>query len=205
MSIKTYAYCRVSTVDQNEDRQIDAMIELNISKERIYVDKQSGKNFQRPAWQLLLNILMYGDVLYVESIDRLGRNYEDIQNQWRVLTKEKGVDIVVLDMPLLDTRQNKDLIGTFLADLILQLLSFVAQNERENIRRRQAEGIAAAKARGVHMGRPIKAIPENFGIIVKQWENEHISLAQALTQCGVSRSTFFQRLREHKRLESSEK
>ena len=158
----TYGYIRVSSIDQNEGRQLLAMNGLNISPTDLYIDKQSGKNFNRPAYKALVNKLEDGDLLYIKSIDRLGRNYEEIQNQWRILTKETGVDIVVIDMPLLDTRRGKDLVGTFLADIVLQILSFVAQNERENIRKRQSEGIAAAKARGVRFGRPIKMPPENF-------------------------------------------
>lgn len=150
----TYGYIRVSSRDQNEDRQIDAMNQLKIVPKNIYIDKQSGKDFERPEYKKLFKRLKRDDVLYIKSIDRLGRNYEEIQNQWRILTKEKGVDIVVMDMPLLDTRRGKDLMGTFLSDIVLQVLSFVAENERVNIRQRQAEGIAAAKARGIHLGRP---------------------------------------------------
>ena len=155
----TYGYIRVSSRDQNEDRQIDAMNQLKIVPKNIYIDKQSGKDFERPEYKKLFKRLKRDDVLYIKSIDRLGRNYEEIQNQWRTLTKEKGVDIVVMDMPLLDTRRGKDLMGTFLSDIVLQVLSFVAENERVNIRQRQAEGIAAAKARGIHLGRP----PEQIG------------------------------------------
>ena len=149
-----YAYIRVSSVDQNEDRQLIAMREVGVPEKNIYLDKQSGKDFNRPAYQRLVKKLKAGDLLYVLSIDRLGRSYEDIQDQWRMLTKDKGIDICMIDMPLLDTRQNKNLMGTFMADIVLQILSFVAQHERENIKKRQAQGIAAAKAKGVHMGRP---------------------------------------------------
>lgn len=186
----TYGYIRVSTRDQNEDRQLDALRGLGIPRSRLYLDKQSGKDFQRPQYQRLLRHLHSGDVLYLASIDRLGRNYEEIQIQWRVLTKEKGVDIVVLDMPLLDTRQGRDLMGTFIADLVLQILSFVAQNERENIRKRQAEGIAAAKARGVCFGRPPKPLPSNFATVCRQWQQGRLTMTQAAKDCHLPLSTF---------------
>jgi len=193
--MKTYGYIRVSSTDQNEDRQLIAMNELNIPAVQIFMDKQSGKDFDRPAYKRLVKKLNTGDLLYVLSIDRLGRNYEEIQNQWRVLTKDKGVDIVVIDMPLLDTRNGKDLVGTFIADVVLQLLSFVAQNERENIRKRQAQGIAAAKAKGKHMGRPNKSMPDNFGTLVRQWERKQIPLQKVLEQCGgICEATFYRRL-----------
>ena len=160
--MKVYGYVRVSSTDQNEDRQMLAMSRAEVPAANVYVDKQSGKDFKRPRYLKLVKKLRPGDMLYILSIDRLGRNYEEIQRQWRVLTKEIGVDICVLDMPLLDTRQGKDLMGTFIADLVLQILSFVAQNERENIKKRQAEGIAAAKARGVRFGRPEKPVPERW-------------------------------------------
>ena len=196
--IKTYAYIRVSTTDQNEDRQLDAMTALNIPQSRIFIDKQSGKDFNRPLYKALIKKLRAGDLLYIKSIDRLGRNYEEIQNQWRLLTKERSIDIVVLDMPLLDTRTGKDLMGTFLADIVLQVLSFVAQNEREIIRKRQAEGIAAAKARGVRFGRPVKKPPDNFSEAVKLWERGKISFDEALEQTGLKQATFYRRLREHR-------
>ena len=180
--MKIYGYIRVSNTDQNEDRQLLAMNELKIPSAQIFMDKQSGKDFDRPSYKLLVKKLKSGDLLYIKSIDRLGRNYEEIQNQWRVLTKEKGVDIAVIDMPLLDTRNGKDLMGTFIADLVLQILSFVAQNERETIRKRQAEGIAAAKAKGVRFGRPAKAAPDNFDKIVKRWEKNQISVHEAIRQ-----------------------
>jgi len=169
----TYGYIRVSGADQCEDRQTIAMTELQIPAERIYTDKLSGKDFNRPAYKSLTEKLSPGDLLYIKSIDRLGRNYEDIQNQWRILTKERGIDIAVIDMPLLDTRNGRDLMGTFLADVVLQLLAFVAQNERETIRKRQAEGIKAARARGVRFGGPVIKPPENFAVLVKQWERGH--------------------------------
>ena len=196
--MKTYAYIRVSTTDQNEDRQLDAMTALNIPQSRIFIDKQSGKDFNRPLYKALIKKLKTGDLLYIKSIDRLGRNYEEIQNQWRILTKERGIDIVVLDMPLLDTRTGKDLMGTFLADIVLQVLSFVAQNERETIRKRQAEGIAAAKARGVRFGRPVKKPPDNFSEAVKLWERGKISFEEALEQTGLKQATFYRRLREYR-------
>ena len=191
-----YGYVRVSSTDQNEGRQMIAMAELKIPEERIFVDKQSGKDFQRPAYKSLVRKLRPGDVVYVKSIDRLGRNYEEIQNQWRILTKDRGVDIVVIDMPLLDTRRGKDLMGTFIADLTLQLLAFVAQNERETIRKRQSEGIAAARSRGVQFGRPCQKAPENFGAVVKQWRRGSLPLPDALTQTGLKKSTFYRRFRE---------
>ena len=193
-----YGYCRVSSTDQNEDRQIIAMSELHIPAEHIYTDKQSGKDFARPAYMALMNILSPGDLIYIKSIDRLGRNYDEIQTQWRVLTKERGVDIAVIDMPLLDTRNGKDLMGTFLADIVLQILSFVAQNERENIRKRQAEGIAAAKIRGVRFGRPIINPPDNFVGLVKQWERGKLPISELLAQTGMKGATFYRRLREHR-------
>ncbi|MCL2368741.1 MAG: recombinase family protein, partial [Oscillospiraceae bacterium] len=199
--IKKYGYIRVSTADQNEDRQLDAIRAQGIPDSHIFIDKQSGKDFNRPAYLALMKKLKPGDLLFIQSIDRLGRNYEDIQTQWRILTKEKGVDIAVLDMPLLDTQNGKDLMGTFIADLVLQILSFVAQSERDNIKKRQAQGIAAAKARGIHMGRPIKTVPDCFGTIMKQRERKQISLEQALSQCGMGRSTFYQRVREYKQLQ----
>ena len=198
-----YGYIRVSTRDQNEERQRLAMGELEIPEKNLYRDHQSGKDFDRPQYRKLVRRLKRDDVLYIKSIDRLGRNYREILEQWRVLTKEKGVDIVVLDMPLLDTRNGKDLMGTFIADLVLQILSFVAQNERESIRKRQAQGIAAAKARGVHLGRPSSARPDNFSKIVRAWEAQKITFEEALHRSGLGQSTFYRRLREY-RLEVGE-
>ena len=172
-------------------------VTLSVEK-NIYVDKQSGKDFDRPNYRKLLKKLKAGDLLYILSIDRLGRNYEEILKQWRILTKEIGIDICVLDMPLLDTRNGKDLMGTFIADLVLQILSFVAQNERDTIRKRQAEGIAAAKARGVRFGRPEKRVPEDFGKIVKEWERKNIPISEVLKLCGMSEATFYRRLREYR-------
>jgi len=194
--IKEYAYIRVSTADQNEDRQLDAMTALNIPQSQIFIDKQSGKDFNRPLYQILTKKLKRGDLLYIKSIDRLGRNYEEIQNQWRILTKERGIDIAVIDMPLLDTRNGKDLVGTFLADIVLQILSFVAQNERETTRKRQAEGIKAARIRGVHMGRPVKKPPENFGVLAKQWERGELRTSDFMKLTGLKETTLYRRLRE---------
>lgn len=195
---KMYGYVRVSSTDQNEDRQMNALAEIGISEKNIFVDKQSGKSFDRPRYKEMIKRLKAGDVLYVLSIDRLGRDYEEIQNQWRVITKEIGSDICVLDMPLLDTRQGKDLMGTFIADLVLQILSFVAQSERENIRKRQAEGIAAAKAKGVRFGRPEKELPENFEIMIREWENKKLPLNQILVRCDMSEATFYRKLRDYR-------
>lgn len=194
--METYGYVRVSSTDQNEDRQMLALKKQNIADKNIYIDKLSGKDFNRPAYQKLIKKLKSGDLLYILSIDRLGRNYEEIQNQWRVLTKEIGADICVIDMPLLDTRQGKDLMGTFIADLVLQILSFVAQSERENIRKRQLQGIAAAKAKGVRFGRPEKEIPSEFISLIRKWEQKKITLAEILNRCQISESTFYRRLRK---------
>ena len=191
-----YGYVRVSALDQNEARQLLEMQRLGLKEEYVYVDKQSGKDFNRPNYKRLLSVLKAGDLLYVKSIDRLGRNYEEIQEQWRILTKEKGVDVDILDMPLLDTRTAKDLLGTFIADLVLQVLSFVAQSERENIRKRQEEGIRAAKLRGVEFGRPSIEIPNNFVHLVNQWEQGKISALEAANASKMSISTFYRRLRE---------
>ncbi len=193
---KVYGYIRVSSADQNEDRQMVALRSCKVPECNLFVDKQSGKDFERPEYRRMLRRLKRDDLLYVKSIDRLGRNYGEILEQWRLLTKEKGVDIVVLDMPLLDTRSGKDLMGTFIADLVLQILSFVAQNERENIRQRQAEGIAAAKARGVPFGRPALPLPENFEQVVASWRNKEMDFASALQQTGMRPATFYRRLKD---------
>jgi DNA invertase Pin-like site-specific DNA recombinase len=193
-----YGYVRVSSSDQNEDRQILAMNEVGVAQSNIYIDKQSGKDFIRPSYRVLIAMLEAGDLLYIKSIDRLGRNYDEIQSQWRILTKEIGTDIAVIDMPLLDTRDGKDLMGTFIADLVLQILSFVAQNERESIRKRQAEGIAAAKLCGVRCGRPEKASPPDFGKLVRQLEKKQISTDEMLQACNMSIATFYRRLKEHR-------
>ena len=196
MENKTYAYVRVSSQEQNEDRQIIAMTNIGIRKENIYIDKQSGKDFERPRYKQLMKKIREGDTLYIKSIDRLGRNYEEIQNQWRIITKEKRVDIVVIDMPLLDTRKDKNLLGTFISDLVLQLLSFVAENERINIRQRQAEGIAAAKKRGVRFGRPCKEMPSDFHVLVDKWKKKELTITEITKTYGMSESTFYRRLRE---------
>ena len=191
-----YAYVRVSTRDQNEDRQLAALREFCLPASHIYVDKQSGKDFDRPQYKKLLKKVKPGDLLYVLSIDRLGRDYREIQNQWRILTKEKGVDICVLDMPLLDTRQGKDLTGTFIADLVLQILSYVAQTERENIRQRQREGIEAAKRRGVCFGRPRKPVPQEFSLIREQWIRGEYSSREAARRLRIAQDTFLRWARE---------
>lgn len=193
-----YGYIRVSSRDQNEGRQLQALLGFGIAPCCIYLDKLSGKDFARPQYQALASKLAPGDVLTVVSIDRLGRNYAEIQEQWRILTKERQVDICVLDMPLLDTRQSKDLLGTFIADLVLQILSFVAQNEREAIKRRQAEGIAAAKARGVRFGRPQKPVPENFEAVCSAWFSHDLTLNQAAEACGLSAGTFYSKAKKKK-------
>lgn len=203
--MNTYGYARVSSTDQNEDRQLIALHKAGVDDKFIYIDKQSGKDFNRPQYQKLLRKLKAGDLIYIKSIDRLGRNYEEIQVQWRILTKEKGVDICVIDMPLLDTRRGKDLVGTFLSDIVLQVLSFVAENERNNIRQRQAEGIAAARARGVHLGRPVKEAPADFDRIVKAWEKKEITMAEAMQMTGMSETTFYRRRREMELIRSKKK
>ena len=187
---KVYGYIRVSTREQNEDRQLIALREIGVPEKNIYLDKQSGKDFNRPQYKKLLRKLKKDDLLYIKSIDRLGRNYEEILEQWRLLTKEKGVDIVVLDMPLLDTRRGKDLMGTFLSDIVLQVLSFVAENERTTIRQRQAEGIAAAKAKGVKFGRPPKPLPENFHNTYQRWKQGEITATAAAEECGMPLASF---------------
>lgn len=197
---RIYGYVRCSSTDQNEDRQMIALRKASVPKKNIFMDKQSGKDFDRPSYKKLVQGLKAGDILYILSIDRLGRNYEEIKKQWRILTKEIGIDICVLDMPLLDTRNGKDLMGTFIADLVLQILSFVAQSERENIKKRQAEGIAAAKARGVKFGRPEKEAPDDFGRIVRAWEQKKLSFADVLEKCNMSEATFYRRLREYRLL-----
>lgn len=193
-----YGYVRVSSRDQNEARQMAAMREAGVSDADIYLDKRSGADFERQGYRRLLRKIRAGDTLVVKSIDRLGRNYDEILEQWRFITREKCAFILVLDMPLLDTRQGKDLMGTFIADLVLQILSFVAQSERENIRKRQAEGIAAAKAKGVRFGRPPVAAPEDFGKIVASWERGRIPFSEALSQSGLAQATFYRRLREYR-------
>ena len=192
-----YGYVRVSSIDQNEDRQLIIMDENNVPKGNVYIDKQSGKDFERPQYKKLVKKLKEGDLLYILSIDRLGRNYEDIQKQWRILTKDIGIDICVIDLPLLDTRNGKDLMGTFIADLVLQILSFVAQSERENIKKRQAEGIAAAKAKGVKFGRPEIPMPDDFDKYIYKWEKGQITTSEILKSTGLSKSTFYRKVREY--------
>ena len=199
-----YGYVRVSSKDQNEDRQMIALREVGVSEKNIFVDKQSGKDFNRPKYKRLLKRLRTDDLLYIKSIDRLGRNYEEIQNQWRILTKDKKVDIVVLDMPLLDTRRGKDLVGTFLSDIVLQVLSFVAENERTNIRQRQAEGIAAAKRKGTQFGCRKKNVPEGFEKYYHLWCEEKISLRKAAEELHMNYSTFYRRCMELKKEQNKE-
>lgn len=193
MAERIYGYARVSTKDQCEDRQILALHAFPVTDSHIYLDKLSGKDFNRPQYKMLMRKLRKGDILVIKSIDRLGRNYEEIQNQWRIITKEKHVDIVVLDMPLLDTRsKGKDLTGTFIADLVLQILSYVAQTERENIKQRQKEGIIAAQNRGVKFGRPRLTVPSHFTEIKNRWNRKELSSRQAAALLGVSQYTFLQ-------------
>ena len=188
--MNTYGYVRVSTKEQNEDRQMIAMREFGVTESNIVLDKQSGKDFERPGYQRLVRKLKAGDTLVIKSIDRLGRNYDEILEQWRLLTKEKQIAIVVLDMPLLDTRQDRDLTGMLIADIVLQLLSYVAQTEREFNRQRQAEGIAAAKAKGIHFGRKFKDRGENFDSVMDAWRKGKISGRAAAKELGVAHGTF---------------
>lgn len=194
-----YGYIRVSTKEQNEDRQLIAMNGLSISRGCLFIDKQSGKDFERPAYKRMIKRMKKDDLLYIKSIDRLGRNYEEIQQQRRVITKDKGVDICVIDMPLLDTRRGKDLVGTFLSDIVLQVLSFVAENERANIRQRQAEGIAAAKARGVKFGRPAMPIPESFYSAYIKWKQGELTGAAAARECEMPLTSFRYRAKNYER------
>lgn len=191
MTGNVYGYIRVSSIDQNEDRQLLAMKGKKVPQRNLYIDKQSGKDFHRPQYERMVKRLKPGDLVYVLSIDRLGRNYMEIQEQWRLLTREKKVDICVMDMPLLDTREGKDLMGTFIADLVLQILCFVAQNERENIRKRQAEGIEAAKKKGIRFGRPAFPLPENFHTVHKDWREKKMTLQQAAEACEMPVGTFY--------------
>lgn len=200
-----YGYVRISSTDQNEERQIIAMKEAYVTEKNIFMDKQSGKDFDRPNYKKLVQKLEAGDLLYILSIDRLGRNYDEIQKQWRILTKEIGIDICVLDMPLLDTRNGKDLMGTFIADLVLQILSFVAQSECENIKKRQTQGIAAAKAKGIKFGRPEKKAPNDFEKIVNDWEQKKLPLPKVLEQCNMSEATFYRKLRKYRSLKNNKK
>ena len=198
-----YGYIRVSTREQNEDRQLIAMRELSIAEGNLFMDKQSGKDFERPQYRQMVRRLKKDDLLYIKSIDRLGRNYGEILEQWRILTREKGVDIAVLDMPLLDTRRGKDLMGTFLSDIVLQVLSFVAENERANIRQRQAEGIAAAKARGVRFGRPPRPLPDSYHSAYRRWKAGAITGTAAARECGMALATFRYRAELYKQAETT--
>lgn len=198
-----YGYIRVSSRDQKEDRQMIALQEMKIAGKNIFVDKQSGKDFERPQYRKMVRKIKKDDLLYIKSIDRLGRNYTEILEQWRILTKDKGIDIVVLDMQLLDTRRGKDLMGTFLSDVVLQVLSFVAENERTNIRQRQAEGIAAAKIRGVRFGRPPAPLPANFQQIYQQWKIGKIIGISAAKACNMPMSTFRYRTKTYEKAKLS--
>lgn len=189
--INIYGYMRVSSKEQNEDRQKIALTEMGVPENNIYMDKQSGKDFERTQYKRLLRKLNENSVLYIKSIDRLGRNYGELNEQWRIITKEKKADIVVIDMPLLDTRREKNLLGTFISDVVLALLSYVAENERTNIKQRQAEGIAAAKARGVKFGRPPLPIPENFYQVHKDWRAGKITIDEAAKACNMCPKTFY--------------
>ena len=194
-----YGYVRVSSRDQNEDRQLITMREMQVPEENIYVDKQSGKDFNRPQYKKLLRKVKPDDIIYIKSIDRLGRNYSEILEQWKLITKVKHVDLYVIDMPILDTRREKNLLGTFISDLVLTLLSYVAENERVNIRQRQAEGIAAAKARGVHFGRVPNPLPDNFYEVYQRWKMKKISISQAAQECGMPQTTFFDRAKAYEK------
>lgn len=197
MKQRKYGYARVSTKDQNEDRQIVAMMAVGISRKDIYVDKVSGKNFDRPMYKKLMGRLREGDVLYIKSLDRLGRNYEELQQQWREITKVKKADIVVIDMPILDTTQKDGLLGMLISDLVLTLLSFVSENERTEIRQRQAEGIAAAKSRGVKFGRPPIPLPDNFEEMMKRWRKGELPMCEAAEECNLNPKTFYSKVRRY--------
>lgn len=199
---KIYGYARVSSKEQNEDRQIIALHEMGVNDSEIYIDKQSGKDFNRPKYKRLIRKLKKDDLIYIKSIDRLGRNYEDIIEQWKIITKDKQTDIVVLDMPILDTRRGKDLMGTFLADIVLAVLSYVAENERTNIRQRQAEGIAAAKARGVRFGPAPMPLPDNFHDVYQDWKHKKINVEEAAKLCNMGRSTFYNKARLYEKATS---
>ena len=194
-----YGYVRVSSRDQNEDRQIITMKEMNVPKCNIYIDRQSGKDFNRPQYIKLLKKVKPDDLICIKSIDRLGRNYSEILNQWKIITKDKQVDLYVIDMPILDTRRERNLLGTFISDLVLTLLSYVAENERINIRQRQAEGIAAAKARGVRFGRRPNPLPDNFYEVYRKWKMKQITVSEASKLCGMPQTTFFERARAHEK------
>ncbi|MCR4929403.1 MAG: recombinase family protein [Lachnospiraceae bacterium] len=195
-----YGYVRVSSKDQNEDRQVITMRDMQIPEENIFIDKQSGKDFNRPQYKRLLRKVKENDLIYIKSIDRLGRNYGEILEQWKIITKDKGVDLYVIDMPILDTRREKNLLGTFISDLVLTLLSYVAENERTTIRQRQAEGIAAAKARGIHFGRTPKPLPENFYEVYQQWKMKKITIKEAAEQCGMPQTTFYEKAKKYEKV-----
>lgn len=199
MKEKIYGYIRVPTQEQNIERQLISLLDIGINRQDIYIDKQSGKNFNRPSYRRMMRRIREGDLLIVKSIDRLGRNYQEIMEQWRIITKEKKADIRIIDMPLLDTTRTKDLLGTFISDVVLQLLSFVAENERDNIRQRQAEGIAAARARGVRFGKPKIPVPDNFPELYSQWEMGNLSIKEFAVFCNMGRSTLYKRISEHKK------
>ena len=194
---ETWGYARVSSREQNEDRQVIALKEMGVPEQNIFVDKQSGKDINRPQYKRLMRRIKPDDLICIKSIDRLGRNYEEILEQWKVITKEKRVDLFVMDMPILDTRREKNLLGTFISDLVLALLSYVAENERVTIRQRQAEGIAAAKARGVHFGRMPKPLPDNFYEVYQEWKMKKITVAEAARKCGMAQTTFFHRAKKY--------
>ena len=194
-----FGYVRVSSKDQNEDRQVITMRDMQIPEENIFIDKQSGKDFNRPQYKRLLRKVKENDLIYIKSIDRLGRNYGEILEQWKIITKDKGVDLYVIDMPILDTRREKNLLGTFISDLVLTLLSYVAENERTTIRQRQAEGIAAAKARGIHFGRTPKPLPVNFHEVYQKWKMKKITVKEAAEQCGMPQTTFYEKAKKYEK------
>jgi len=200
---RTFAYMRVSTKEQNEDRHRLAMLQFGVSEDHIFLDRQSGKDFKRPAYTKLIKTMQAGDLLVIKSIDRLGRSYEEILEQWRIITKEIKAEIVVLDMPLLDTRASRDLTGALIADIVLELLSYVAQTEREFIRQRQAEGIAAAKSRGVHLGRPQKALPNEFESLYRQWQRGAVSLKEMADRLGVSQHQLYRMRRKYEAISNT--
>ena len=194
-----YGYIRVSSKDQNEDRQVITMHKMQVPVENIYIDKQSGKDFNRPQYRRLLRRVKADDLIYIKSIDRLGRNYTEILNQWKIITKDKHANLYIMDTPILDTRNKGTLLKIFISDLVLTLLSYIAENERTNIHQRQAEGIAAAKARGIHFGRRPNPLPENFYEVYQQWKRKRISVSEAANQCGMPQTTFFEKARAYKK------
>jgi len=197
--MKVYGYVRVSTLEQNESRQIIALQNVGIPLENIFIDKQSGKDFKRPMYKALLKKMVEGDLLYVKSIDRLGRNYEEITDQWRIITQKRNIDMIVIDMPILNTRAVDSLMKVFLINIVLEVMSFFAQSERDTLLQRQAEGISAAKARGVKFGRPAITRPENFGEVVNQWEKRELSLSEVLMLTNLKKTTFYSLLREYRK------